>query len=316
MIDTLLGLQFLPPRASEQAAQVDAIYLGLMGISIFIILLLLTLIVGGIFNRNSDRSGFGRWIVKSRWKVETAWMVVPFLIFLGLFAWGAKVYLGMFGAAGTGPTVYVVGRQWMWQSYYPNGFSEQNALHLPTGQPVRIILSSEDVIHSFYVPAFRIKHDAVPGKSVQFAITPDTPGEYRLQCAEFCGANHSFMTGTVFVMSPENYANWRREHTMERTLVQQGKGLYRAHGCSGCHEADSQIHAPTLHGLYGSRVPMASGGFVQADLGYLRDSILLPGKQITAGYDNQMPSFEGVLEEGEIAALLAYLQDLVDRPKE
>lgn len=310
MMVSLMNLRLLPPQASEQAARVDTIYLALMGISALIILLLFVLILLGVFRRSSDQRGIGHWIAESRWKVETTWMLVPLVIFLGLFAWGAKEYLTMFEESGEGPTVYVVGRQWMWQSFYPNGYSEQNALHLPAGQPTRIILSSEDVIHSLYVPAFRIKHDAVPGKSVQFSITPNKPGEYRMQCAEFCGASHSFMAGTVTVMAPEDYAQWKQRYTTEDTLVHKGAALYREHGCSGCHEAGSDIHAPSLHGLYGSRVPMESGGFVEADLAYLRDSILLPGKRITAGYENKMPSFEGVLDEGEIAALLAYLQDL------
>lgn len=300
----------LPPQASNFAREVDLIYFGLLGISGAIILLLLVLIAYGLFKQQSDKRGIGRFLTaRSRW-IEAGWMVGPLLIFLGLFAWGADRYLNALEAPIDGHSVYVIGRQWMWQSYYPGGQMEQNTLHLPVGKTTRLVLSSEDVIHSFYAPAFRLKHDAVPGKSVQFAITPTQPGHYRLQCAEFCGTNHSVMAGTIVVMEPDAFAHWQRSNRADYSLAQQGAQLFRSHGCSGCHAASSTIHAPDLKGLYGSRVPLERGGFIEANIAYLRDSILLPGKHITAGYSNQMPSYQGQLSEAEIATLLAYLQQI------
>lgn len=299
-----------PPQASEAAGQVDAIFWGLMIISGAIILLLLVIITNGIFRRHSDKTGIGGFLVRGRRWIEVTWMGVPFFIFLGLFAVGAWRYLKNQDAPEGSYTVYVVGRQWWWQSYYPNGYSEHNELHLPAGRPVRLVLSSDDVIHSLYVPAFRLKQDAVPGKSVQTALTPTEPGRYRLFCAEYCGTDHAIMAGWVTVLTPEDFAQWQRTHEGQPDLVQRGAGLFRQHGCSGCHAGSSTVVAPRLEGVYGTRVPLASGGFVKADLAYLRNSILLPSQAIVAGYADEMPSYQGVLDEEDLAALLAYLQHL------
>lgn len=304
------GFRLFPESASEQANQVDQVYFGLLLISSAVIALLLVLIWYSIFRYKSEQTGIGKAIAKSQWKIETAWSVIPFFIFLGLFAWGAGLYLKGYQNPEGAEEVHIVGRQWMWQMYYPDGRMAHNELHIPVDEPTTLTLSSEDVIHSFYVPAFRMKRDVMPGKYVQLTLTPSKAGRYRLYCAEFCGTDHSGMIGWVHVLEPEDYAAWQQSETPRESLAGRGETLFRKHGCSGCHAPESGLHAPDLAGIAGRRIPLANGDFATADSAYLRDSILLPGKQIAAGYENLMPSYSGILSEAKIAALVAYIQSL------
>jgi cytochrome c oxidase subunit 2 len=206
-------------------------------------------------------------------------------------------------------TVFVVGKQWMWKAEHTNGRREIDELHLPLGQPVRIVLSTEDVIHSFYVPAFRIKQDAVPGRYTSIRFTPTREGEYWLHCAEYCGTDHARMGGKVVVMSPAAFAQWLERGNDNASLAAQGFELFRQLGCSGCHAAGSTVHAPDLAGVFGRTVHLADGRTVVADEGYLRDSILLPKRDVVAGYAPIMPSFQGQVDEGQLAALITYLKE-------
>ncbi|KAF0096263.1 MAG: cytochrome c oxidase subunit II [Puniceicoccaceae bacterium 5H] len=307
------ALRFWPERASDMAGHVDAVFIGLMVMSALIVLLLLVLLGYALFNYKRDDRGLGLWIAKSRWKLETTWSVIPFLVFLGLFAIGAKLYIDSYDPTEEGREINVVGRQWMWQIYHPEGKMEHDQLHIPVGEPITLVLSSEDVIHSFYVPAFRVKRDVVPGKYVRLTFTANKTGRFHFFCAEYCGTNHSQMDGWVTVMEPEAYAEWLQQDMSGQdhlTLAERGREIFHAQGCSGCHEPDSTVHAPRLAGVAGSRIALQDGGFVTADSGYLRDSILLPGKDIVAGFQNVMPSYQGQIDEGQIAALIAYLQSL------
>lgn len=299
-----------PETASEAAARVDHVYFGLLFISLAILTLLLVLVLYSILGYNSERSGITRLIGKNQWKLETAWSIIPFFIFLGLFAWGARLYLhGYDNPEGAGQ-VHVVGRQWMWQMYYPDGRMEHNELHIPVGEPTTLTLSSEDVIHSFFAPAFRLKRDVLPGKYVRLTLNPSKVGRYRLFCAEYCGTDHSGMIGWIHVMAPDDYAAWREGEAPRESLAERGHAIFTQHGCSGCHSPEANIHAPDLTGIANRSIPLANGKFVTADLAYLRDSILLPGKQIVAGYENLMPSYAGLLSEADLAALVSYLQSL------
>jgi cytochrome c oxidase subunit 2 len=206
-------------------------------------------------------------------------------------------------------TIYVVGKQWMWKVQHPNGRREIDELHLPAGQRVRLVLSSEDVIHSFYVPAFRIKQDAVPGRYTSVRFTPTRAGEYRLHCAEYCGTDHARMGGRVVVLQPADFAAWLEQGNSAPTLAAQGFELFRRKGCSGCHSPRSTVHAPDLAGIFGRTVHLADGRTLVADEAYLRDSILLPRRDVTAGYAPVMPSFQGQLDESELAALIAFLKE-------
>lgn len=202
-----------------------------------------------------------------------------------------------------------IGNQWMWNFRHPGGQREINALHVPTGQPVVVSLASQDVIHSLYIPAFRVKQDVVPGRSTQLWFEATKPGRYHLFCAEYCGTEHSRMTGRVTVMPPEEYADWLARQSGGDSMAVEGEKIFRATGCSGCHGNSTRIRAPDLAGIYNHTVATESGA-VLADEAYIRDSILQPDKRIAAGYEPVMPSFDGLLTEGEIQLLLAYIRSL------
>jgi cytochrome c oxidase subunit 2 len=236
--------------------------------------------------------------------------VLPFLMMLGLFAWGAILYYHLEEPPANPLEATVVARQWMWKIEHAEGNREINELHLPLGKAMKLTMTSEDVIHSFYVPAFRLKQDVVPGRYVTEWFQPTRVGTYHLFCAEYCGAQHSLMGGNIIVMKPEDYAKWLTSGAPQPTLVANGERLFRQLGCSGCHMGNSVVHAPRLEGLYGTPVPLADGQIVTADDQYLRDSILLPASQICAGYSNVMPSFTGHLSEQELLEVIAYLKNL------
>ncbi len=301
---------WLPVAASDTAARVDVLFYSMLALTGAVALVITVLIV--VF---SIRYRAGASVDRShpplnrRW-LELGWTFVPLAIFLGLYAWGAYVYAGFYGAGGDPMTVFVVGKQWMWKVEHSNGRREIDEVHLPLGQPVRIILSTEDVIHSFFVPAFRIKQDAVPGRYTSIRFTPTRAGEYWLHCAEYCGTDHARMGGRIVVMQPAAFSRWLEEGDPSESLASRGFELFRRKGCSGCHGPDSSVHAPDLDGIYGRVVHLQDGRSVVADEAYLRDSILLPAKDVVAGYKPIMPSFQGQLDEGELAALISYLRSL------
>ena len=204
--------------------------------------------------------------------------------------------------------VYVVGKQWMWKLQHRNGRREIDELHVPLGQPVRLVMTSQDVIHSFFVPAFRLKQDVVPGRYTSLWFTATRLGEFHLFCSEYCGTDHAAMLGRVVVMEPAAFARWLAAGPRVPGLAQQGFALFREHGCSGCHAAGSTVHAPSLDGLLGSHVHLQDGRTIVADENYVRDSILAPDKDIVAGFAPLMPSFAGQLSEEQIEALIAYLR--------
>lgn len=241
-------------------------------------------------------------------RLEIFWVIAPLLIFLGIFGWAASDYLTLRTPPPGALPIHVVGKQWMWKLQHGNGRREINTLHVPLNQPIELVMASEDVIHSFYVPAFRLKQDVVPGRYTRFWFTPTRLGEFRLFCAEYCGSDHSAMVGSVTVMTPADYARWLEAGPAEPGMVQQGFALFRNAGCSGCHAAGSTVHAPLLHGLSGRQVHLQDGRTVTADDNYLRDAILQPSRDIVAGYPAVMPSYAGQFDESQLEMLLAYLR--------
>ena len=247
--------------------------------------------------------------------LESGWTLFPLLLSLALFGWGAAAYYHMERPPGDALQVQVVGKQWMWKLQHAEGKKEINELHVPLGRAVTLTLTSQDVIHSFYIPAFRVKQDAVPGRYTAEWFQPTRLGEYHLFCAEYCGTDHSGMIGRIVVMEPAEYQRWLTSGERTEAVALAGERLFHDRGCSGCHSENSQFHAPLLEGVYGKPVPLASGETVTADDRYIRDSILLPAKQISAGYENIMPSYSGQLGEEEIMQLIAYLKSIGDQPK-
>jgi cytochrome c oxidase subunit II len=241
-----------------------------------------------------------------RW-IEISWTATPLLIFIGLFVWSSVVFSDFYRPPANAMRVHVLAKQWMWKLEHANGRREIDELHVPAGQPVELIMTSQDVIHSFFVPAFRVKQDVLPGRYTSLWFTATRPGQFNLFCAEYCGADHANMHGSVVVMQPADFAQWLASEPGQDALTSRGFTIYRRAGCSGCHEPTSSVHAPTLVGIFGRTVHLADGSNVVADDNYLRDSILLPDKQIAAGFAPAMPSYQGQLDEEDISALIAFI---------
>jgi cytochrome c oxidase subunit 2 len=247
-------------------------------------------------------------------KIEITWTLVTFVLLLGLFAWGANVYWNIETVPADDMQINVVGKQWMWNLQHLEGNREIDELHVPVGRNIKLTLASQDVIHSFYLPEFRIKQDVVPGWYRAIWFKANKVGTYHLFCSEFCGTHHSGMIGHVIVMQPADYQRWLTQGQPGATLAQSGEKLFRELGCSGCHENSTVVHAPPLQGVFGKPVPLQGGQIVTADEGYIRDSILLPAKEIAAGYTNDMPSYQGRVDEEQLLELIAYVRSIGDMP--
>lgn len=304
------GIPFFPATASVHAQHVNHLFAGLMIVSVAILALVfgLMIVFCARYRRAStaDRSGHE----EKSWKIEIGWTTATFLLFVGLFFWGANLYVSQRQAAGDATEIYVVAKQWMWKVEYPGGQRDIDTLHLALGRPVRLVMTSQDVIHDFAIPAFRVRQDVLPGQYEVLSFTPTLAGSYHLFCAEFCGTEHAHMVGSVVVMQPAEFEQWLRGQGGGETLAQAGEALFRERGCSGCHGAASSIRAPSLIGLYGRPVPLSDGSIATADDRYIRDSILLPKRQVTAGYQPVMPSFAGQLGEDDLVKLIAYIKSL------
>ena len=309
-------LPFWPPVASNTAVSVDRLFIGEFALSIVILGLVFgMIIVFSIRYRRGSAADRGN-RVKKTWHWEIGWTVGSLAVFLCLFVWGANAYVWLFEPPRHPDLeIYVIGKQWMWKMEHPGGQREIDELHLPVDKTVRLLMTSEDVIHSFFVPAFRVKHDVLPGQYETMWFKPTETGRFRIQCAQFCGTQHAHMIGDVVVESEAEYAQWLTTQGVHASLAQQGEALFRADGCSGCHSANSTVHAPSLAGIYGRVVHLQSGEARIVDETYLRDCILLGGAHIdVAGYPPVMPSFAGKISEGDILELISYIQSLSSQP--
>ena len=303
----------LPYEDSSYAGSVDAIFVSLLllcgGITLAVFAVIICFCIRYRKGSAADRTHYPS--EEKQIGVELTWIVIPFVIFIGLFIWAGNVYFRMFSPPKDGLAIYVIGKQWMWKIEHPGGQREINQLHIPINQNIVLTLTSQDVIHDFDVPAFRIKHDVLPGRYVRMWFKATTPGTYHLFCGQYCGDLHSQMVGSVIAMTALDYAGWLQnagsQNTPE-TLVAEGSRDFHSLGCSGCHEGSQVVHAPSLDGLYDQPVPLQSGQVVVADDDYLRDSILQPSKNVPAGYQPIMPSFQGVLTEEQVIALIAYIK--------
>ncbi len=299
----------LLPEASSIAPRVDALFFTMLGITGTVAAAIFVVITWFCIRYRRGNRDVDRTDPPLRNKVlEIGWTLTPLAIFLGIFVWAAIVYAGFYTPSANAMTVFVVGKQWMWKVEHANGRREIGELHLPLGQPVRVVLATEDVIHSFYVPAFRMKQDAVPGRYTALSFTPTRLGSFELHCSEYCGTGHSRMGGKVIVMRPAAFQRWLGQGTPAASLQRRGFALFRRLGCSGCHAAGSTVHAPDLNGIYGRVVHLQDGRTVVADEAYIHDSIMLPKRDVVAGFEPIMPSFQGQVSEADILDLIAYLK--------
>jgi cytochrome c oxidase subunit 2 len=310
------GLLPYLPEASRHAAQVDT----LIATFSLLVLLLAGPVIVLIFAfaiRYRRGKQVNRALRENRnIALEVSWSVIPFLLILGFFTISAKMFFTLNRPPPEAMPVSVVAKQWMWKFQHPGGEAEINMLHLPVGQPVRLTMTSQDVIHSLYIPALRLKQDVLPGRYTEIWFVVDRPGTYHLFCAEFCGTDHAVMGGGFVAMMPSAYGRWLSTQASGGSLATQGAALYVRLGCGACHDAGSAVKAPPLAGLAGSTVTLADGSRVTADRQYLRDAILDPNRQVVAGYKPVMPTYRGAIGEDDAMKLVAHIRALRHVPEE
>lgn len=293
------------------SGEVEALYFYIWGVTAFFVLLIsIVLIYFVIRYRRRNPFEIPRPIEGST-KLETLWSVIPLLIAMTIFFWGAKVYFAQYRPAKNAIDVYVVGKQWMWKFQHATGQREINELHVPVGRKIKLIMTTEDVIHDLFVPAFRTKLDVVPGKYTTEWFEATKPGRYHFFCAEYCGMNHSGMGGYVVVMEPAEYENWLSGNAGQTSPAAAGRGMFESLGCASCHGANAEGgRGPALTGLFGSKVLLNNNQSVTADEGYIRESILNPQAKIVTGFGPIMPSFQGQVSEEQLLQVVAYVKSL------
>jgi cytochrome c oxidase subunit 2 len=299
-----------PQQASVQAGQVDAIYFFMVAVTAFFSLLIAGLIVFFAVKyrrRHDDEVGVA---IHGSLALELLWTIIPLFIAMGMFAWGAKVFFDLYRVPAGAMEVFVVGKQWMWKVQHMDGQREINELHVPVGRPVKLIMGSEDVIHSFYIPAFRVKADVIPGRYNHLWFQATRPGRYHLFCAEYCGTKHSGMIGSVVALAPADFQAWLSGGAASDSPVAAGEKLFQSLACHTCHMQGGQGRGPVLTNLFGHEVELQGGGKVVADEAYIRESILLPQAKVVAGFQPVMPPFQGMVTEEQLLQLIAYVKSL------
>ncbi len=299
-----------PERASTIAGHVDALFIFLLIVTGMMALLVFALVIF-FAARYRHRPGVRAEQIEGSHALEITWSVIPLGIFMVIFAWGAVVYFKERTPPTDATEVYVVAKQWMWKVEHAEGQREINELHVPVGRDVKLIMTSQDVIHSFYIPAFRIKQDVLPGRYTVEWFRATKPGVYHLFCAEYCGTQHSGMVGDIVVMEPSQYEAWINS-TSTGPLSASGEKIFAELGCGTCHRSDVQGRGPNLQGVYGKPVQLADGRMVTADENYLRECILDPGSRRVKGFQPIMPTFQGLVSEEQVNALVAYIKSISD----
>lgn len=241
--------------------------------------------------------------------IEISWMLIPFLLTLIFFVWGARLFVESRNPPPDAMVIEAIGRQWMWKFQHPTGQSEINDLHVPMGQPIKLRIISQDVIHALYLPALRMQVAALPDRYTDLWFKADKAGTFHLHCSEYCGTDHSVMGGELTIMSQGDYQEWLTRSGAQQSKVAAGHAIYDSYGCGTCHDAGSTVKAPKLAGLYGGAVRLADGRTVTADDDYLRDKIRNPnGNRLAEGYKQIMPSFAGVIPEDDVGRLIEFLK--------
>jgi cytochrome c oxidase subunit 2 len=300
-------------RASTGAGNVDALFIFLLALSGLMCLAIFAMIL--VFaTKYRRRGGVEAEQIEGSAALEITWSVIPLGIFMVIFSWGAVIYFHERTPPRAASEVYVVAKQWMWKLQHQEGAREINELHVPVGRDVKLIMTSQDVIHSFYVPAFRIKQDVLPGRYTTAWFRATRPGVYHLFCSQYCGTMHSGMIGQVTVMEPAQYEAWLSGGGTTGSLAASGDSLFQQLGCSTCHRSDAQGRGPNLVGLFGHPVHLEDGRTVTADENYIRQCILSPHTNIPIGFKPIMPVFQGLVSEEQLTALVAYIKSLSPPP--
>jgi len=308
------NLPLVPEQASDYAKQYDLLFYATTGLTIFFTVAVSAVVLFFVLKYRKGSTANRAGAVEGHLGVELVWTGIPLLLGLAMFVWAAKLYADSRIPPDNALDITVIGKQWMWHIQHPNGVRENNELHVPAGQPIKLTMISQDVIHSFFLPQFRVKQDVLPGRYTHLWFTPTKPGKYHLFCAEYCGMQHSEMGGYVYVMEPKEYQEWLaaggERRALPRTPEQAGKQVFEQMACGQCHGDVKSERGMPLAGTYGRMVRLKGGKSVKADEAYLRESLLDPNAKVVDGYWPIMPSYKGQLTEEQILHLIAYLKSL------
>jgi cytochrome c oxidase subunit 2 len=305
----MTNFALFPPEASKIAPQMDALYFFMVLISLIGLTIVILLITSFSILYSKKRHPVAVQIEGST-LLEATWTIIPLGLFLIMFVWGSLLYFRIYTPPANAMNIYVVGKQWMWKAEHPGGQHEINSLHVPTGRPIQLTIISQDVFHSFSIPAFRVKREAIPGRYTSVWFEPTVPGTYHLFCTQYCGTEHSHMIGDVVVLSPEDYKKWLEGSTSGASLAQNGERLFSSLSCTACHNARPDARGPSLASVYGSRLTLSNGQQITADDAYIREAILNPSQHTTQGYAPIMPTYQGQISEEGVIALVEYIKNL------
>ena len=298
-----------PPEASKIAPQMDALYYFMVLVSLVGLAIVILLVTSFSIMYSKKRHPVAVQIEGST-LLEATWTIIPLGLFLIMFVWGALIYFRVYTPPANAMNIYVVGKQWMWKAEHPGGQHEINSLHIPTGRPIQLTLISQDVFHSFSIPAFRVKREAIPGRYTSVWFEATKTGTYHLFCTQYCGTEHSHMIGDIVVMTPDEYKQWLAGSTSGMSLAQNGERLFASLSCNACHSGRADARGPSLAGVYGSKLTLSNGQTATADEAYLRDAILNPSEHVTQGFAPIMPTYQGQISEDGVISLVEYIKSL------
>ena len=311
----ITNFRLWPEGASSMSGPIDLLFILLLIICTAVsVAIAVFLIYCAVHYHRKSKNELGS---QTRYNIpaEVTWTVVPFIIFVGFFVWGTKLYFDVERPPDNAITMYVVGKQWMWKIQHPEGQREINELHIPVGRPVKLVMTSEDVIHDFFVPAFRTKQDVLPSRYTTTWFEATKPGKYHLFCSQYCGTKHSGMIGWVYAMTPADYQRWLTEGAPEGSLASTGEKYFHQFGCANCHHFGTQGRCPDLRNLYMRPVLLTTGKTITADDSYIREKLHDPDAQVPWGFSSGvMPNFTGVVSEEQILALISYIKALGPQP--
>src|SRR5271165_3540227 len=309
LVNWLQHFALFPPEASSIAPQMDAFYFFLCLISAVGMIAVIILVFGFSFAYRAEKNPVATHIEGST-ILEATWTIIPLALFMVCFVWGALLYFRIYNPPSNAMNVYIVGKQWMWKAEHPGGQHEINALHVPLGKPVQLTMISQDVFHSYSIPAFRVKREVIPGRYTTVWFTATQVGTYHLFCTQYCGTLHSEMIGEITVMKPEDYQAWTEGSTSGMSLAQNGERLFASLGCNACHSGNAGARGPNLAESYATKVQLTNGSYATVDDAFLRDSILNPTMHTTAGYAPIMPTYQGQVSEEGLIDLVEYIKNL------
>jgi cytochrome c oxidase subunit 2 len=308
----MFGIPLFPVQASTIAPEVDALYFFILAVTAFFALLVVVLVVYFAVKYRDDTGLKVGAPITGSVPLEIGWSIIPFFVAIGIFMWSSVVFFHYVRPPDETLQIYSTGKRWMWRFQHIDGQREINALHVPVGRAVKITFTSEDVLHDIYIPAFRVKADAIPGRYSSIWFTATKTGEYHLFCAEYCGTRHSGMIGTVYVMEPNDYQGWLAGGGAATggSLQARGAQLFQDLACNTCHASDGTGRGPSLQGLFGSTIKLSNGLTVTADESYIRESILTPQMKLVAGFQPLMPTFQGLVNEDNVLSLIEHIKSL------